>query len=422
MKSKKTSLDELISKIKGLESQLNQEIEKSNRLEKMLTEQKKIYQQLNESEKLYRNLINSAPLGISLLQDGLIKIANPAIAKIHGYDSPEEMLGKPSIDIVAPKYKQIMKERGIRRRKGLKEPNFYEYDGLKKDGSVIPISVIGVEKISFMGRSASFGFTEDITVKKRLEAQIRRAQKLESLGILAGGIAHDFNNILMAIIGNASMGLSEVESNSPLYELFEDILESSEQAAKLSQKMLAFSGKGRFVIENYNLNSVILEERNLFENSISESVKIEYNLSPIVPSVELDSNQFRQLMMNLIINASEAIGDKEGKITLTTGISDFDEEYITRIYNSPNLKAGTYVFVEVHDTGEGMDQETIDKIFDPFYTTKFTGRGLGLSVVDGIVRGHNGVIRVFSEKNIGTTFNILIPCAEGIIDRSNINI
>jgi CheY-like chemotaxis protein len=237
-----------------------------------------------------------------------------------------------------------------------------------------------------------------------------QAQKLESLGVLAGGIAHDFNNLLVGIMGNASLALMELSPESPARQTIQEIQLAGERAAELARQMLAYSGKGRFVIEALNLNALVEEMGHLLHASISKNVVINYDFARDLPPIEADATQIRQVIMNLVVNASEAIGDKNGVIAIRTRAVQIDGNHHGN--NDPLKEAaakGEYVLCEITDTGCGMDQITQSKIFDPFFTTKFTGRGLGLAAVLGIVRGHRGLIKVISEPDKGTSFRILFP-------------
>lgn len=263
------------------------------------------------------------------------------------------------------------------------------------------------------------GISEDITAtkeaeeeKRALERKLLETQKLESLGVLAGGIAHDFNNLLVSILGNVGLVLIDLEPSSPVREQVEQIKIAAQRAADLTRQMLAYSGKGRFVMQSVNLNQVITEITQLLQVSITKNANLKFELAPDLPSVEGDVTQVRQVLMNLIVNASDAIGDNPGVITLTTGTVNADKTYLSDPSFSPTLQEGQYVYVQVADTGVGMDTQTLAKIFDPFFTTKFTGRGLGLAAVLGIVRGHGGAIKVYSEPGQGSVFRVFLPAKE----------
>lgn len=281
---------------------------------------------------------------------------------------------------------------------------------------------LGSEEVWFTGNVTPLSANlvvwsaRDITQRKhsederlKLEQQILHAQKLESLGVLAGGIAHDFNNILTAIIGNADLALMRLNPESPVIENLRRIENAAVRASDLARQMLAYSGKGRFVIEEIDLSRLVQEMGHMLEVSISKKALVRYNCSRNLPAITADATQVRQIIMNLVINASEAIGDKSGVISITTGCLECNDSYMKETWLSGEISAGLYVSLEVADTGCGMSKETLTKIFDPFFTTKFTGRGLGMAAVLGIVRSHKGAIKVYSEPGKGTTFKLLFP-------------
>ncbi len=262
------------------------------------------------------------------------------------------------------------------------------------------------------------GTHTDIDERKRAEAdrlemerRLLHAQKLESLGVLAGGIAHDFNNLLMAILGYADLALLEVSPVSPARSSLEEIINASHRAADLCRQMLAYSGRGRFVIERLKIGEVVQEMTHMLKTCISKKVLLNLDLAKDVPAIDGDPGQIRQVLMNLVINASEAIGEKSGVVTISTGARYCDAEYLRETLLDDSLPEGLYVSLEVSDTGCGMDRETQARIFEPFFTTKFTGRGLGMSAVLGIVRGHKGSLKVYSEPGKGTAFQLLFPAS-----------
>ena len=249
-----------------------------------------------------------------------------------------------------------------------------------------------------------------------LERQIQHSQKLESLGVLAGGIAHDFNNILMGVIGYADLALRNLSPASPARHDILEINKSARRAADLAKQMLAYSGKGKFLIQQIDLNKLIDEINHILEVSISKKAVLKYNFAHNLPGFKGDATQIRQVIMNLITNASEAMENKSGFISVSTSALKFENKkisdlrgYIPQLENQNTILNGLYVCMEVTDTGCGMNEKTKSKIFDPFFTTKFTGRGLGMAAVLGIVRGHNGVITINSTPNKGTSFKIMFP-------------
>jgi PAS domain S-box-containing protein len=245
--------------------------------------------------------------------------------------------------------------------------------------------------------------------RREFETQIQLAQKLESLGVLAGGIAHDFNNLLTGILGNADLAMMEIGPDTSVAGHLKEIKTTAERAADLSRQMLAYSGRGSFVIEPIALNSLVTEMVHLLEVSISKKVVMRYDLDDALPEMVGDVTQIRQVIMNLITNASDAIGDEEGLITISTGWMNCERADFAGVYLDDQLEEGAYVYLEVADTGCGMDDETRRRVFDPFFTTKFTGRGLGLASALGIIRGHKGAVRVDSKVGKGTRFRVLFP-------------
>jgi signal transduction histidine kinase len=246
--------------------------------------------------------------------------------------------------------------------------------------------------------------------RRNLEEQLRQAQKLESLGLLAGGVAHDFNNLLTGILGNASLALEVLDPPEPARTMLDDVIRASERAADLTRQLLAYAGKGKFIIQRLDLTEIVRDIVDLIRTSIPRRVDLRLELDPHLPAIEGDPSQIQQLVMNLVINAGEAMGEGSGVVVVRSGTRDLEGDYF-RCPGEP-LKPGRYVHLEVEDTGCGMDSHTVEHIFDPFFTTKFTGRGLGLAAVQGIVRAHKGAIRVFSAPGAGSTFMILLPAAE----------
>ena len=248
--------------------------------------------------------------------------------------------------------------------------------------------------------------------RHELERKLLDMQKLESLGVLAGGIAHDFNNLLTAILGNAQLARFQLQPSSPLRQYVLDIERTSMQAADLCKQMLAYSGQGRIEVRPLDLNQTIRDMSQLLRVSVAKKVQLSFNLAHNLPKVRGDVSQMRQVLMNLIINASEAITSNEGSIWVSTGVVHRAKELFRGIAIAGKPEESDYVFIEIADTGCGMSEETQARIFDPFFTTKFTGRGLGLAAVLGIVRSHGGTLELKSNEGEGTTFTLLFPCSE----------
>ncbi len=248
----------------------------------------------------------------------------------------------------------------------------------------------------------------DVTESKRIDQQLRHSQKLESIGLLAGGVAHDFNNLLMGILGNASLALDTLHDPQKAAQLLTDVIRASERAADLTRQLLAYAGKGRFITGPIDLSKTIDELIPLIQASIPRKVDLQLKLSGDLPSIQADKTQIEQLVMNLLINAGEAIGSDGGRVEVSTGVRNVTVDELAG-YFSETAVASDFVFLRVTDTGCGMDEETVKRIFDPFYTTKFLGRGLGLSATLGIVRGHKGAIKVTSAPSAGAEFEVLFP-------------
>ncbi len=248
--------------------------------------------------------------------------------------------------------------------------------------------------------------------REQMRASVLRAQKFESLGILAGGIAHDFNNLLVGIMGNVDLALAKSPPDSAVHAYLRRIELAAQRAAELTNQMLAYSGKGRFIVEAVDVSHLVGEMEHLLSTVVSKSAALWFDLAPGLPPIEADASQLRQVVMNLITNASDSLGDREGSIRVTTGFSA-GSPVASGAVRAGEPTPGAHVYGEVADTGCGMDPDTCDRIFDPFFTTKEKGRGLGLAAAQGIVRGHRGTLNVHSVPGKGTTFRIAFPVAAG---------
>jgi PAS domain S-box-containing protein len=247
--------------------------------------------------------------------------------------------------------------------------------------------------------------------QRRLETQMLQVQKLESLGVLAGGIAHDFNNLLVGMLGHAGLALSEVPAGSPVHERLVQLQTAAQRAAELTNQMLTYAGKGRFNIQPADISGIVEEMVDLLRTAVGKNARLHLDIARNLPLFEGDTGQVRQVIMNLITNASDAIGAAAGRIDVSTGLMTASREYLAHACVGSDLPEGDFVFAEVRDSGCGMDAATLERIFDPFFTTKFTGRGLGLAAALGIVRSHRGAIRIWSAPGQGTTFRVLLPAS-----------
>ncbi len=375
-----------------------------------ITERKRAEDALQESENTFRVLAETTSAAIFMFQGTEMLYANPAAALITGY--PDEEIRRMNFwDVIHPDYRERVKERGLSRQEHADVPKRWEVQLQTKSGELRWVDYVGT-LFDYRGEPAVLGTAVDITDRKRaeeerkhLEAQVQRAQKLESLGVLAGGIAHDFNNLLTGILGSASLAIMKVSDDSPAKEQLERILTAAEKAAELTSKMLAYAGKGRFVMGPLDLNELVQEVIPLVTTSISRKTTLRQSFAENLPHIEADKTQLQQVAMSLMTNASESFEGREGEVLVRTGAL----EARSNPYSAE--KPVAQVFLEVSDTGSGMDVETREKIFDPFFTTKFTGRGLGLAAVQGIVRAHGGSIRVDSTPHRGTTFTATFPAS-----------
>ncbi len=382
-----------------------------------ITDRKRAEQQLREQWHTFDTALSNTPdFTYTFDLDGRFTYVNRALLSL--WQKPlSEAVGKNFFDLEYPpdlaERLQRQIQQVIHTKQSLRdrtpytgaagEQRYYEY---------IFVPVLGAKGEV----EAVAGSTRDITEQSQSEErarerheQIRENARLESLGVMAGGIAHDFNNLLVAILGNASL-LAEIapEACRPLAG---DIVLAAERAADLTSQMLAYSGRGQFVLEDVDLNKLIRDNLTLLRASIPRNVTVDLDLASEQCFVEADRGQMQQIVMNLLINASEAIGASPGVH------SDPDRRYRShrarfseRLHTQ--LPPGRYVSLEIADNGCGMNAETQKRIFDPFFTTKFTGRGLGLAAVLGIVKGHQGDIEVVSDQGAGAAFTVLLPSRE----------
>jgi len=392
----------------------------TGQLRREIAERKRTEQALRESEQRFRRLFMKAPLGIALVDSlsGKVYEVNPMFARITGR-SREDMEQLDWLRITHPDDLQEDLDNMALMNAGGSGGFQMEKRYLLPDGSHVWISMtIAPFDVNDEDRPRHLCMIEDITARKRAERekqefdlQLQQTQKLESLGVLAGGIAHDFNNILMVIMGNADLALMNLPPDSPVATWLHTIHSASDKAADLAKRMLAYAGRGTFQVQCVDLNRLMEEMIPMFSVSVSKKAVVSFHRAD-VPAVEADVAQLQQVVMNLVINASEAIGDSPGRITITTGCMECDREYLGSCWLVEGVPEGRYVFVEVADTGCGMDAETVGRMFDPFFTTKFLGRGLGMAAVLGIVRGHRGAIRVQSAVGEGTSLRVLLPASD----------
>ena len=373
-------------------------------------------------ENDFRLVIEAAPNAMIMAgRDGRILLANSEAHRLFQY--PPHALKGLLVEALLPEalrqthqnHRAGFNAHAVRRSMG----SGLELFGLRADGEKVALE-IGLNPINLSSGPVVLASIIDLSDRKRAEAErlqfersLHETQKLESLGVLAGGIAHDFNNLLTGILGHSSLiRIAPGQRRPETLDALSHIEHSSERAADLCRQLMAYAGKGRFEHRSLDLSELVRETGKLLDVSVGKVAQLIYRLSPDLPAVIGDPTQIRQVLMNLVINASEAVEPKQGIITVNTTVIDASESYIESLEMSHELKPGRYVTLEVQDNGKGMDDATRRRIFDPFFTTKFTGRGLGLAAVQGIVHGHGGGIRVYSEVKRGTLFKILLPAAD----------
>jgi PAS domain S-box-containing protein len=372
------------------------------------------HNRLAELEHLYK----TAPVGLAFLDTQLRYVRlNEQLAAINGAPlsahlgrTLREILPPPLADTVEPLYRQVLdcgepilnrEVHGISlAQPGVERDFLVSYSPVKTDDGI----VLGVQSL-----------VQDITQRNRFDEQLRHTAKLESLGILAGGVAHDFNNLLTGILGNASLARDSVAGDLEVRRMLQDVVAASERAAHLTRQLLAYAGKGQFVVGPLDISRLVREISPLIRTSIGKNVQLQFELKEPIALVAADASQIQQLVMNLAINGGEAISaDESGSVLIRASEQVVDEAYIrtTPFVVAENMSPGKYVCLTVQDTGGGMDEATRKRIFDPFFTTKFTGRGLGLAAALGIVRGHRGALTVWSLPGRGSTFQVFLPVTD----------
>jgi PAS domain S-box-containing protein len=378
---------------------------------------------LRESEQRYRELAHHLPaLLFETDAQGRLTFLNRYALDVLGLTEEDVAAGRHLFDVVAPEDR----ERTAARLKGVLAGGASigtEYKLASTAHGTIDVLAHGIRIVKDGVLQGMLGVAVDLTAQRqaeaerlRLETKLQQAQKLESLGLLAGGIAHDFNNLLVSVLGNAELGLHAAASSPTEIRLFERIKRAAQRAAELANQMLAYSGKGRRRIERVDLSTVVAEMTEFARSAVPRKGVLTFACARDLPPVEVDVTQLRQVVMNLILNAAEAIADGPGTITVSTGRCEEDVAALAAAYADYLVEPGPFVYLEVADTGCGMEAELQARIFEPFFTTKLAGRGLGLAAVLGIVRSHRGAIKLRSAPGEGTSFRVLLrPAAEAAV-------
>jgi PAS domain S-box-containing protein len=389
---------------------------RSVELEQEIAERREIEAALRESEAKFRLLMEESPIGVQVhAPDGTLIHVNKAWRRI--WDVGREVVAA-DFNLLQNPAAQELRIRDLVQRlfagESVHMPDlFVDPQQLDLPGRARWLRVNGYTVSDPEGDVKNVVLLlEDITEQRQTEEALRQAQKNESLGTLAGGVAHDFNNLLVAMMGQTSLALNRLPADDPARPHVQKAVQAAEQAAELTEQMLAYSGRGHFSIRVLNLNELIEDNVDLFRAALSRQVQLTVQAASGLPAIEADPDQIRQLIVNLVMNGAEASGSEAGRVTVETDVRDLcgDEAHYWQYTGRP-LRPGTYVSLEVRDAGAGMSPETLAHIFDPFFTTKEQGRGLGLASVLGIVRGHKGGVAVRSDVGQGTSIEVLFPAS-----------
>ena len=376
-----------------------------------ITERKRVEEALRESEELSRGMLHSAATGIYIVQDGKFQYVSPLFEQISGYTS-KELIGTYSLDYVHPDDRETVRKKAIENLKG-ESISPYEFRFIRKDGELVWV-LEKLASIQYRGQPAAIASFMDISERKRaeeenqkLQDQLIRTQKMESLGRLAGGVAHDFNNLLTAISGYSEMGMSRLPQGDPLREDLEQVVHAARHAASLTMRLLAFSRRQVLQPKVLDLNAVVADTEKMLRRIIGEDIELVTVLGREPGYVKADAVQIEQVIMNLAVNASDAM-PQGGEITIKVEKVTFDQDHCKLV---PERRPGRFVCLSVEDTGVGINKAIVDRIFEPFFTTKEPeyGTGLGLSIVYGIVKQHEGWITVYSEPGQGAMFRVYLP-------------
>lgn len=392
------------------------------RLAAEVAERRRAEEALRVSEARWRSLVENCPdLVVTLDATGRISFANRPIVRVAPGTGTGTGTGSTIFELAPPHLHDRLRA-ALDRVFSRGEATTVEITG-EGDQSHVAWEVRAAPIRDEGPVTRAVIIARDITERRAAEAERTRmqerlwtAQKLDSLGLLAGGVAHDFNNLLTAILGSASVALLKLPEGGPARSAIETLVTAARRASELTAQLLAYSGRGKMEVRPLDLSEQIRELLLVLHAAIPKQIELHLRLAPELPSVLADVAQMRQIVMNLVINAAEAIGERSGTIIITTGRQVVDDTYLASLPEGESLQKGLHVSLEVHDDGCGMDVDTIGKVFDPFFSTKATGRGLGLAAVQGIVRSHHGMLRIYSTKGRGTSFKILFPASAAPVE------
>ena len=384
-----------------------------------ITDRKIMEEALRESEEKFRLVFENLGEGVTRVSlDETVELCNRAAEMIFGIEKGN-LRGRNIKDFVSDKDLKTIRSQTKRRKLGYRSS--YEIELIQPGGEIRNLNVSSSPCYDSENNViGTYSIFRDITEQRRAERDrkefdlhLQQTQKLESLAVLAGGVAHDYNNLLQGIVGNAGLALMDLPHYSPVREYIEGIRKSADHAAALTSQMLAFAGRGVFEIKQADVSALVNQMDHLLRAVVSKKNILSFDLQEKIPLIDADITQIRQIVMNLVTNASEAIGENEGVIKISTGCRLCDHDFLRSIRSDTELPEGEYIYLQVSDTGPGMDADTVRRVFDPFFSTKFTGRGLGMAVVYGIMKRHNGAVNVEAKIGSGTRFTFYFPRSTG---------
>ena len=376
------------------------------------------------SQRKFEGLLESAPDAMIIVNEqGDIVLVNAVTEQVFGFP-PNELIGHP-IEILVPDRitnHVALRNEFMRNTRVRGMDSGLDLVGKRKDGSEFPAEVtLSPQRTNdgILVTAAVRDITQrraDEEARRSMERQMQQAQKLESLGVLAGGIAHDFNNLLFGIMGNVDLALTTLSESAEARRYLEEVAQATDRSSDLCRELLAYSGRGDFVVQTVDLNTILLGMEHLLRVSLSKKTLIRFDLEENLPPIDVDVTQLRQIVMNLMTNASESLRGGPGEVLITSGTMELQADSSVNQTTGASPPAGLYVYFKVADTGSGISEGDLERIFDPFYTSKETGHGLGLAAVQGIIRGHRGTINVQSAVGEGTTFQVAYPASEKSVD------